>query len=166
MDFKAGLYDSSGSGITGSSDLDIRIKRDADDFFFDFNDTTFKNAGWTTIDGAMTDIDVTNVPGEYEIAVDVSGFDDGVYTVYYVFSGTPAWTSAGEFTLKDGVEITSVMEQIVDGTIDLEEALKIVLAVLAGDIAKSDTQYTFDEQDGTVKLTQVVSDSDVTRTIT
>lgn len=57
------------------------------------------------------------------------------------------------------------LADLVDGTIDVTEALKIILAVLAGDIAKSENTYTYDEQDGTVKITEVVSANAVERTI-
>lgn len=60
---------------------------------------------------------------------------------------------------------TAVMAKTVDGTLDVTEALKVILAVCAGDIAKSSNTYTYDEQDGTVKLTEVVAASAVTRTI-
>lgn len=114
MDFKAGLYDASGSGITGSSDLVIKIKRDADDYFYDFDDSTFKNAGWTTIAATMTEIDATNVPGEYEYAVTVTSWDDGVYTVYYQYSGsaTRPFTDTVEFRVYDGKEATMLVEEL------------------------------------------------------
>lgn len=120
MDFKAGLYDASGAGITGSSDLKIKIKRDADDYFYDFDDSTFKNAAWTTIAATMTEVDATNVPGEYEYTVDVSGWDDGVYTVYYQYSGSPAWTDAVEFRLYDGKESFEVADAILGDTGELQ----------------------------------------------
>lgn len=60
---------------------------------------------------------------------------------------------------------TAVMAKVVDETLDVTEALKIIVAVLAGDMAKSSNTYTYDEQDGSVKLTEVVSASAVARTI-
>jgi hypothetical protein len=60
---------------------------------------------------------------------------------------------------------TAIMAKIVDGTLDVTETLKVLLAVLAGDMAKSENTYTYDEQDGTVKVTEVVSANAVERTI-
>jgi hypothetical protein len=60
---------------------------------------------------------------------------------------------------------TAVMAKTVDGTIDVTEALTVILAMAAGDIAKSSNTYTYDDQSGTVKLTEVVSASAVARTI-
>jgi hypothetical protein len=51
--------------LTGLTDLLISIRRISDGYFFDFNDLTFKNAGWTTRRLAMTEISSTNAPGEY-----------------------------------------------------------------------------------------------------
>lgn len=59
----------------------------------------------------------------------------------------------------------AIAAHIIDDAIDLEETLKIILAVLAGDIAKSNGTYTHDEQDGTVKVTSVVTTDAVARTI-
>lgn len=178
MDFKASLYDSNGSGITGSSDLKIKIKRDTDDFFFDFDDSIFKNSGWTTIAEAMSDIDIANVPGEYEISVDVSNWNDGIYTVYYVYSGSPSWTSAGEFALADGLEIISatsinairdaILDKAVDGAIDVQELLKILTATFAGDMTQSldALTVTYKDQVGAIKVSEDFSvPNAVSRTI-
>lgn len=60
---------------------------------------------------------------------------------------------------------TAILGKAIDGTIDMTECLKILLAVLAGDIAKSNGTYTHDEQDGSVKVTSVVTTDAVARTI-
>jgi len=120
MDFKAGIYDASGSGITGSSDLGVKIKRDADDYFYDFNDDTFKPSGWVSISGTLTEVDATIVPGEYEVNEDVSGWDDGVYTAYFQYAGISAWTDAEEFRVYSGKDISEAIE---DDTSELQTDL-------------------------------------------
>lgn len=60
---------------------------------------------------------------------------------------------------------TAVMAKTVDGTIDVTEALTITVAALAGDIAKSGNTYTYKDQSDVTKITAVVSDSAVDRTI-
>lgn len=97
MDLKAGIYTALGVGVTGSTDLVIKIKRDADNYFYDFNDNIFKASGWTTIAGIMTEVDAINIPGEYEYAIDISGWPIGFYTIYTQYSGSPAWTDINEF---------------------------------------------------------------------
>jgi hypothetical protein len=99
MDFKAGIYDASGSGITGSTDLVIKIKRDADNYFYDFDDSTFKASGWTTISDTFSEVNASVVPGEYEYNLDTSGFSDGIYTAYVEYTGsqTTAYRDKIEF---------------------------------------------------------------------
>ena len=60
---------------------------------------------------------------------------------------------------------TAVMAKVVDGSIDVTQCLTILLAVFGGDVAKSDNTYTFKDQAGATKVTAVVSDSAVDRTI-
>lgn len=181
MDFKAGIYNADGSGIVGSIYLKLKIKRDVDDMFYDFSDGTFKSSGHTTIAATMTDVDTAKVPGEYEYSLDVSSWDDGVYTCYFQYNGSPAFTDAWEFRVYEGKESvasisdinTDVLNEVrntiasmtVDGTIDVKECLKILLAVLAGDMSKTLNTYTYKDQSGAAKLTEVVSTDAVVRTI-
>lgn len=181
MDFKAGIYDASGSGIIGSNDLKLKIKRDSDDLFYDFDDNTFKASGHGTIAAIMVDVNAVNVPGEYEYSVDVTSWNDGIYTCYFQYSGSPAFTDCREFRIHNGQEATplvpefsqsminevrdAVAEKSIDGSISLEECLKIILAILAGDITRSINTYTFKDQSGTVKLTEVINPDSVIRTI-
>jgi len=109
---KAGVYDEDGAGITGSSDMKCKIKRDVDDQFFDFNDSTFKAAGHTTLEATMSEPDSTNIPGEYEQSLTVTAWDDGVYTAYVDYEGTNSWTGAGEFRVYDGEESSPMLEQL------------------------------------------------------
>ncbi len=181
MDFKAGIYDANGAGTTGSTDLKLKIKRDSDDLFLDFDDNTFKSSGHGRIAATMLELDAVNVPGEYEHSVDVTGWNDGVYTCYFQYQGTPAFTDCREFRIYNGQEAVplvselsqssineirdAITEKSIDGSIDLEECLKIILAVLAGDISKSVNTYTFKDQSGAVKLTEIIDSDSVIRSI-
>lgn len=109
MDFKAGLYDAQGDPISSSTDLAVKIKRDVDDYFYDWNDGTFKASGHTTISGQMSEVNVTIVPGEYEKGVDTSSWSDGVYTGYVEYTGaqttkfrdTMEFRVLGKYEMKD-----------------------------------------------------------------
>lgn len=59
--------------LTGLTDVLIEIRRESDGYYFDFNDSTFKNSGWTTRQQQMAELDVTYSPGVY----------------YYTFSSIP-----------------------------------------------------------------------------
>ena len=55
-----------GDGYTGGSP-DCWVRQRSTGFYYDFNDNTFKGAAWTDIDGTMTELDSTNLPGTYYI---------------------------------------------------------------------------------------------------
>ena len=104
MDFKAGLYDSDGDPISDSTYLKVKIKRDADDYFYDFDDSTFKASGHTTIAQQLAEFDQTNAPGEYELTVSEAAWDDGMYTGYYNYDpgDNTKWTDECEFPVYNG----------------------------------------------------------------
>jgi hypothetical protein len=112
MDIKYGLYDADGDAIAGSSDLKVKVKRDADAFFFDFDDTTFKADTFTTLADAMAEIDATNAAGEYELAVDVTSWDDGIYTVYVNYSASPKQNGSFETIVIDGADYNLTMQRL------------------------------------------------------
>lgn len=60
---------------TGRTTIRVRIYRKSDNWFFDFNDLTFKPSGWTTLDATMVEIDATNAAGHYELP---GGFNTGI----------------------------------------------------------------------------------------
>ena len=117
--FNSGIYDGSGSGVTGSTDLVLVMLRHDDDYLYDFDDSTFKAAGWTDEDIEMTEIDATNLPGEYRYSVDVSVWDDGWYTAYFKYGGTPAWTDAIDFYVANGVVQEETIGKL-DDTLELD----------------------------------------------
>ena len=102
MEFSYGIYDADGSGITGSTDLKLKIRRQADDYLFDFNTTTFKASGWTTVAATMTQISAANLPGEYKYTVSVLGFDDGMYNAYFLYEGDRPFVDSCEFGVYGG----------------------------------------------------------------
>lgn len=107
MNIKAELYGADGTGITGEgANLEVKVKRDSDDYFYDFDDSTFKASGWTTISAAMSEVNATVVPGEYEYSLDISNFSDGIYTAYIQYSGTQTtpYTDKIEFVCIGGKE--------------------------------------------------------------
>lgn len=61
----ATVSDSSGSPVSGLADVLLEMYRKSDGKYFDFNDTTFKSSGWTTRQGAMTELSAAYSPGVY-----------------------------------------------------------------------------------------------------
>ena len=65
--------------VTGLTDVLLEIRRESDGFYLDFNDSTFKNSGWTTRQNQMAELDVTNSPGTYFYNFDTSSLSDDNY---------------------------------------------------------------------------------------
>lgn len=228
MDFKAGLYDNEGNAISGSNDLKITIKRDIDNYFYDFSDSLFKAGGWISISTQLYEPNVNTMPGEYEVSINTTGWNNGAYTAYIKYLGNPKWVDRIEFRTYDGKEATAdkgeviaeinaneakidtiiagtdelqnlvsngkiaaqvkgmdpsvfdssalstdavneirdaIMNKSVDGTINVEECLKALLAVLGGNIIKEVDTYYYKDQSGVTKLTAVIGETNVTKTI-
>ncbi len=60
------------NGRTGATVIVAVREADTTDSWLDFNDNTFKTAGWTTRQAAMTEISAANVPGLYRTAIDIT----------------------------------------------------------------------------------------------
>lgn len=59
-------------GVTGLTGVVALRRGDTDDSYLDFVDGTFKTAGWTTRQAALTEISAVNAPGKYVRRVDLS----------------------------------------------------------------------------------------------
>lgn len=71
------ILNSSGAGLTGLTDIVLRIRRTSDGLFFDWSDDTFKTSP-TTLTQALTEVDATNAPGRYKL--DTATHDEGFDT--------------------------------------------------------------------------------------
>lgn len=69
---EAAILDVNNLLITGLSDIVVSIRRISDDYFLDFSDNIFKNTGWITRQQTLTEVDLTNAPGEYSYSWDTS----------------------------------------------------------------------------------------------
>ncbi len=67
------------SFVTGLTDVLLEIRRESDGFYFDFNDSTFKNSGWTTRQNQMGELNITNSPGTYFYDFDTTALSDDNY---------------------------------------------------------------------------------------
>lgn len=71
------VTDRAGDALTGKTDLFVRVRRESDGLFLDFDDWTFKAAAWTERDRGLTEVDASLVPGLYELP---SGIETGSFT--------------------------------------------------------------------------------------
>ena len=66
------ILDGSLDPLTGKADILIAIQRVSNGHWYDFDDDTFKAAGWTTRQTAMTEVSAANAAGEYYYDFDTS----------------------------------------------------------------------------------------------
>jgi hypothetical protein len=149
------------SAITQSGSIGKQVKDSLDvtvssrsDFDESTDKVTLTDATETQIDNIETDTnELQGLISDSKIAAQVKGADADT-----INASALATDAVNE--IRD-----AVMDKVIDGSIDLEEVLKITLAVLAGDMAKSENTYTYKDQSDNTKVTAVVSDSAVERTI-
>lgn len=75
---------------TGLTDVLLKIHRTSDDLIFDFNDNTFKDTGLVSDTQVMTEIDATDLPGQYKYAFDTSAITNPVADDNYILIVTCA----------------------------------------------------------------------------
>jgi hypothetical protein len=134
----------SGARKTGLTPT-LRIVRMADKYMYDWNDGTFKNSGWTTLNGNGTEHDATNNPGAYywEIGsgsvVDVftSAFVDGEYG-FEVSEGTLPYQASAAYWIRKRRVVSLLAAQLVHNDKVLAEG--------------SGNNYTVYEDDGSSEL--------------
>lgn len=75
----ATALNSSGAPITALSNMLLEICRLSDGYYFDFNDSTFKNTGWVARTQIMSELSAAYSPGVYYYDWDTTGHDDNNY---------------------------------------------------------------------------------------
>ena len=88
-----------------------------------------------------------------KIAAQVKGLDADVLTASAL--ATDAVTEIA----------TAIMAKTVDGSIDVTKALNMMVALLAGDMTKTDNTYTFKDQSGVVVFTALMSSTERNGTV-
>ncbi len=61
------VRDASGAPFTGASDVRVRVRRDSDGLYLDWDDLTFKGAGWVERDRDCVEADAVLAAGLYEV---------------------------------------------------------------------------------------------------
>lgn len=62
------VRDEAGEPLTGATGVLVRVRRDSDGQYFDWDDATYKASGWTTRDATATELDASSAPGLYGVA--------------------------------------------------------------------------------------------------
>jgi hypothetical protein len=139
MQILVGLFDSSSNPILGGSALtDLRIRRNSDGFIFDWNDSTFKNVGWTNIFTTMTEISQTNLPGYYKKDVIESTWNDGLYLIVFTYTGADKINGSKEFQITNG----KVLEEFAsDSLVTISDDQKRLLGLVHENIYIDESIY-------------------------
>jgi hypothetical protein len=119
MNFKAGLFSAMGVPVSGAVDLTMRVQRDADYWFLDWNDGIFYAPAhvFVTIDRAMAEPDAVHAPGWYMYNVPdatLATWNPGLYTIYMNNAGAlapPPWHDITEIRLPDALGVAMVSNQ-------------------------------------------------------
>lgn len=105
------LIDEDGDPITGASPW-VKIRRAVDGFLFDWDDGSFKDSGWTTLAGILSEIDATNLAGLYGRVQAVASWDDGVYQMISGYTGPPPRWGESEVSIVDGAIVVESADPI------------------------------------------------------
>lgn len=130
-EIRLNVNDVTGVPLTGATGVLIRIQRASDDFFYDFNDATFKSTGWTDRDTALDEVDAVLLPGIYELTggFDTAGVtnltDDDTYLVFPVKGTAPdtddaVLPSPGEFKVgffADDVDLVAITSATIGSAV-------------------------------------------------
>lgn len=96
------VLNSARAKVTGLTDVLLTIRRESDDQYFDFDDSSFKGSGWVDRDLQMGGKDATNSPGVYFYDWDTTGLSDDEYHLE-ISSATAAnspwadWVYVGDY---------------------------------------------------------------------
>lgn len=104
--YTAGLLDAAGNLLTGLANVYLRIRRDSDGWFLDFDDVTFKSSpGSITVQ--MTEVSAANLPGVYRYLFNLANVTNEAENDVYHFRVTCA---SAVNAPQEGVVITDDLE--------------------------------------------------------
>jgi hypothetical protein len=143
------MLDGSLAPVTGLSNVLLSIRRVSDDFWYDFNDDTFKSSGWTTRQQQMSETDSTNDQGVYDWDFDTSSITnaatDDTYVLRVDCASAENVPQQGEIKVgafMDDLDspvsevVNDILDAVVDthgaGNITVKNALMVICAMLPG----------------------------------
>lgn len=127
MDFSIQVIADDGHGVTGEAvNTSIKVKREADGQYLDFNSLPDFSASPTTLTSVLVETDVNRWGGAYKKVINIVGFDKGKYDVLAKLDNiaSPQISNAGiirnfatTFTVNEGAEVHEkvAMDSKLDG---------------------------------------------------
>ncbi|TFH51728.1 MAG: hypothetical protein E4H01_00185 [Lysobacterales bacterium] len=131
-----------GGGVPGLTvTAKVRIGNGTD--YLDFDDDTFKAAGWVQKTRTLTDIGGGHYTGALDIAAITNLPSTNHLSVEYAISGsvTAVAQAIMSFNLSKDTEVTNVntLLSVIEGSYDIRQALRLLLAVSAGKVTGGGT---------------------------
>jgi hypothetical protein len=137
MNITVGIFDNSNNPIVGDSpNTSIKIQRHSDNFYYDWGDGTFKNAGFIILSDTLVEISPLTLPGYYKKDVNESGWNDDFYSVQIQYTGVPLQSSTNQVMIYDG--------EIV-GKYDMLQKINRILGLVHENIFIDQTVYDDNE---------------------
>jgi hypothetical protein len=133
MNFKAGLFTAMGVPVSGAVDLTLRVQRDADYWFLDWNDGIFYAPAhvFVAIGVAMAEPDNVHAPGWYMYNIPdatLGTWNAGIYTMYMLNAGAlapPPWQDIAEIRLPDALGTPVIIPAIANAILDADLQLHL-----------------------------------------
>jgi hypothetical protein len=142
------IFNNDGEAIAGvSANTSLIIRRGADGYLYDWSDSTFKAAAWTTNAIAMTEIDAVNLAGHYARSVDESGWNDGWYHLFTNYNVYPKAAGGAEFLIEAGKIIEEHVATDLDASVSSRLAASAYVAPDNSGIAAIDGRLPSDPAD-------------------
>jgi hypothetical protein len=112
--------------VITAADVRLRIMRDSDDSFYDFDDggNDFSTTTWGSVESSMSEVNEDHMSGYYTATVDITTWADGNYTLHVDRDdATPHRRGTLAVTVKDGVLLEDAIHQgVIDASGHIVEA--------------------------------------------
>jgi hypothetical protein len=116
------LFDPYGVAVVAGSP-NLYLRSVSDNRIFDWYDNTFKLSSWTTKNRLFTEIDQINLPGLYEVDLDITSFADGIYQINADYPSVYPQHSLQEFKIKSGKLIADLDSFNISKIVQTENGL-------------------------------------------
>lgn len=108
------ISDNSYVPIAGASeDTNLGIRRVVDGYFYDWDSLSFVSSGSSELLTTLSEPLSATFPGLYTKSIDISGWNDGIYQAFFLYSGSVVRSGAEEFIVYDGEELNDYRRAII-----------------------------------------------------
>lgn len=117
------LLDGALNEVTGLSTVVLGIQRTSDGYWYDFDDDTFRNSGWTTRQQQMTETSAAYAPGEYHYDWNTNLITNAIADDSYMIRVDETGDNANNTPFSGEIKIDQWVKDIVDDANAIESRL-------------------------------------------